>query len=514
MGTKRVIVVGAGIGGLVAALDLARAGLAVTVVERAARPGGKIREVEVGDAGHRIDGGPTVFTLRPIFEKIFADAGTTLADHLTLTPLDVLARHAWNDSERLDLFAAIEPTVDAIAVFAGVKAARGYRDFCARARQIYETLDAAFIQAERPSMTALIGSVGLRGLGNFWRVNPFSSLWQALGGNFEDPRLRQLFGRYATYCGSSPFLAPATLMLVAHVEQEGVWIVEGGMYRIAEALAAVARALGVVFRYAEDVAEVIVSGARTRGVKLAGGEQLASEAVVVNADVAALGAGLFGRSAADAVATGDPVRSLSAMTWATVARTENFPLLRHNVFFSGDYAAEFDDVFRHGRMPNEPTVYVCAQDRDASGSPRVSEAERLLVLINAPANGDSHRFEPSEVEQCADRTFRQLERCGLRVDANAGRTVVATPADFARLFPGTGGALYGQASHGWKASFNRPCSRSRIPGLYLAGGSTHPGPGVPMAAVSGRLAAASVMADFASTGRSHRGVTLGGMSTH
>jgi 1-hydroxycarotenoid 3,4-desaturase len=184
-----------------------------------------------------------------------------------------------------------------------------------------------------------------------------------------------------------------------------------------------------------------------------------------------------------------------------VSRTEGFPLLRHNVFFSGDYAAEFEDLFGARRPPGSPTVYVCAQDRADAPPGGPAAPERLMCLINAPATGDDPSRPATEYESCQERTFRQLERCGLRVQREATAMVTTTPRDFARMFPGTGGALYGRASHGWRASFSRPGSRSRVPGLYLAGGSTHPGPGVPMAALSGRLAAESLIEDLASTAR-------------
>jgi 1-hydroxycarotenoid 3,4-desaturase len=192
-------------------------------------------------------------------------------------------------------------------------------------------------------------------------------------------------------------------------------------------------------------------------------------------------------------------RSLSAIIWNLVAETEGFPLLRHTVFFSRDYRAEFDAIFRDGRPPGEPTVYICAQDRDDRGEWPAGTPERLLCLINAPALGDSKPLPSSEVEQCAERTFSLLTRCGLRVQRSPHLSQVTTPTGFSELFPATGGALYGQASHGWKASFSRPGSRSAIPGLYLAGGSTHPGAGVPMATLSGRLAASCVLADLGST---------------
>jgi 1-hydroxycarotenoid 3,4-desaturase len=508
MGADRAVVIGAGVGGLVAALLLAARGLDVTVVERAHSPGGKLRELDV--AGQQLDAGPTVFTMRHVFEQIFSDAGASLADHISLKQMDLLARHAWSKDERLDLFSNIERSADAIGVLAGASEARGYRSFCECARRIHDALIVSFIEATKPSVATLIKSSGLRGLGALWEVSPFVSLWRALGDHFRDRRLRQLFGRYATYCGSSPFLAPATLMMIAHVEREGVWLVEGGMYQIAEALARLAAARGAKFVYGDEIRQVIVRRGRIAGVRAANGEEIAADAIIANCDVAAIGAGLFGDDISDTAPMPMP-RSLSAITWAMVAKADGFPLTRHNVFFSSDYGAEFDDIFQRSRVPEEPTVYVCAQDRsEDDNDPR--EAERLLCLINAPPNGDLSSFDNSEIESCAQRTFRVLEHRGLRIERNTEAMAVTTPASFNRLFPATGGALYGQPSHGWMASFRRPGCRTRVPGLYLAGGSTHPGPGVPMAALSGRLAAAALMADLDSTSRSRMMAMPGGTS--
>ena len=523
MQTQRVIVVGAGIGGLVAALELAAQGTEVLVIEAASQPGGKLREVRVGGAA--MDAGPTVFTMRWVFEELFDAIGESLAEHLSLQPVDVLARHAWSEPERLDLFADVARSADAIGAFAGAAASRGYLDFCARARGIYRTLEAPFLCASRPTPLSLASRGGLRGLPGLLRIAPFSTLWSELGRHFADPRLRQLFGRYATYCGSSPYLAPATLMLVAHVEQDGVWLVDGGMHRIAQVLAELAVARGATLRFDSPVREIVVDQGRACGVRLDAGETLLADAVVFNGDAAALAAGRLGPGARRATAPVAPARrSLSALTWNLLAPTNGFPLARHTVFFSNDYRAEFDAIFKRGNLPGSPTVYVCAQDRGDAGirvdaAPR-SAAERLLLIVNAPATGDARPFTDEELSRCEAQTFRSLARCGLQVQRDPAHTLLTTPQDFERLFPATGGALYGPASHGWAASFSRPGSRSRLPGLYLAGGSVHPGPGVPMAALSGRQAAASVLADRskaaaarrASTAALHPTATPGGTS--
>jgi 1-hydroxycarotenoid 3,4-desaturase len=507
-----VVVIGAGMGGLTSALLLACQGLRVTVLERAEAPGGKMRQLIVNGAA--IDSGPTVFTMRWILEHIFAAAGTTLDAVLKMTPLDVLARHAWNSPQTLDLFADVQRSADAIGAFSGTAEAQRFLGFCAEAKRVYNALEGPYIRSERPTLMSLGMGLGPRGLAVLTRLGPFSTLWRALARHFRDPRLQQLYGRYATYTGSSPFQAPATLMLIAQVEMDGVWSVDGGMHAVAKSIADLAKQRGAEIRYGAHCEEIIVSNGRASGVRLKNGEVIHADSIIFNGDASALAQGLLGASASSAV---KPIpasaRSLSAMTWSINAKTNGFPLSRHNVFFDEDYASEFRDIFEHKRLPRKATVYVCAQDRDAAKIISNTDQERLLCLVNAPAIGDERGINAAEIEQCEQNMIRQLARCGLTIDQQTSNTQLTTPQDFNRLFPGTGGALYGMASHGWMASFKRPSSITRIPGLYLAGGSVHPGPGVPMAAMSGQLAAVTLMDHLDSTSRSRRVVISGGMST-
>lgn len=508
----RIVIVGAGIAGLTAAVDLAAQGAEVVLCECAAAAGGKMRQIAIG--GAQIDSGPTVFTMRWVFDALFAAAGSRLEDHLMLRRADILARHAWSESERLDLYSDVDRTADAIAAFSSPAEARRYRGFCAHAKKIYETLEKPHLLAPRPSLPQLMQRAGLRGMGGLMRIKPFHSMWKALGEHFTDPRLQQLFGRYATYCGSSPFQAPAPMMLIAHVEQAGVWLIEGGMQQLAVALAELAAARGAEIRYDRAVEEIRVENGRAAGVTLTGGERLDADAVICNADIAALAQGRFGPGAAAAVGpVPEAERSQSAVTWSMMARPRGFDLLRHNVFFSRDYAAEFEDVFTRRRLPHEPTVYVCAQDRGDGTEPVPEGPERLLCLINAPPVGDARRFDDEEIERCEERTFAAMKRCGLEIERRPQAAVVTTPDRFDRMFPATGGALYGQASHGWAATFARPGSKTKLARLYLAGGGVHPGPGVPMAALSGRLAAAALRKDLGLSAPSRPAAIAGGMST-
>jgi 1-hydroxycarotenoid 3,4-desaturase len=492
-----VVVIGAGLGGLAAAVDLARQGLDVTVVERAAAPGGKMRQVPVGAVA--IDAGPTVFTMRWIFEELFAAAGASLAQRVDLVPAELLARHAWRDGGTLDLFADIERSAAAIGALAGAAEARGYRAFCRRSADIYRALERSFIAVQRPGLVALMRRVGLRGLGPMLHTTPFQSLWQALGQHFRDPRLRQLFGRYATYVGSSPFATPATLMLVAHVEQDGVWLVRGGIHRVAAALCELACEHGARFRFGEGARRIEVRGGRACGVALDSGETLAADAVVFNGDVQALANGLLGdaaRGAGPSIAPG--ARSLSAVTWCAHVPTRGFELAHHNVFFARDYAREFARIFGARSIAEAPTVYICAQDRGAA-APALAPgaAERLLLLINAPADGDTRPLDAATTADLWQRVAALLGDCGLSVGPlDPSNAVVTRPQEFHALFPASGGALYGAATHGAFAPFRRVGAVSALPGLYLAGGSVHPGAGMPMATMSGRLAAARLIKDL------------------
>ena len=490
----RAIVIGAGIGGLAAAIDLARTGADVTIVERAHQPGGKMREIDV--QGHRIDSGPTVLTMPWVFEALFADCGTSLSDHVELQRAEILARHAWPGGGQLDLFGDRERSADAIAEFAGPGHADGFNAFCERAARIYQTLDIAFIRHPQPDLRSLITASGLRGLVDLWRLKPFRSLWNELGRYFTDPRLRSLFARYSTYCGASPLRAPATLMLIAHVEQCGVWRVAGGMQRLADAMASEVMRQGGEIRYGSAVHEIGMRAGRAVGVRMANDEWLPAEAVIANVDAAGIHNGELGPAVASAVPRmADGRRSLSAVTWSLVAETTGFELDHHNVFFPEDYPREFEEIFAQNRLPTRPAVYVCAQDK--YGNAGFGDAhQRLFMIANAPANGDRGGDHDADTAALQAAVFGLLEDCGVGITTVPEKSIITTPVEFEARFPGTGGALYGSPPHGWRASFARPSARSRIPGLYLAGASAHPGPGVPMVALGGRHAARAVAGDL------------------
>lgn len=543
MAERQVVIVGAGMAGLAAAIDLAGQGVRVTLLEKDAQVGGKNHQKVV--AGQPMDSGPTVITMRWVFEDLLAAAGLRLDDFVELKALPIIARHAWSEHEWLDLFADEAASVDAIARFSGPDEARRFQAFSQEARRVYHALEAAYIRAERPTMASMGQDLGLRGLGLLAGLGPFASLWKSLGRYFHDPRLRQLFARYATYCGGSPWQAPATLMLIAYVEQRGVWAARGGIKALADGLAKAAETLGVELQCNAHVDAILIEHGHAKGVQLADGQKLFADAIIFNGEAAALHQGLLGASARAAVPNTEGLypRSLSALTFSMVARTQGKTLEFHNVVFQKTpYEDEFNAVFAQGRLPTRPTVYICAHDRGpfehtlaatalelrgksgekagpashtsqpitVPGHSSQAHSERIFMLVNAPARADHQTLLEEEISVCQKRVLAQLQQVGLTVEPQAMQ--VGRPQDFHKMFPASAGALYGMAPHGWMSSFQRPTNRTPVPGLFLAGGSVHPGAGVPMASLSGRLAAAALMAHLDSTRKSQRVVISGGMS--
>ncbi|MEL6505790.1 MAG: 1-hydroxycarotenoid 3,4-desaturase CrtD [Pseudomonadota bacterium] len=492
------IIIGAGMAGLSAAITLgakAKPGERITLIEKQPAPGGKMRTVSIGN--HAIDAGPTVFTMHWVFTSLFAEAGLRFEDYVQVQQARTLARHFWDgDTHPFDLHADEKKTVAQIKDYFGAQNAEGYRRFSADSKAIFETLKDTFIAAPRPSPVELTRRIGFLKLPTLLALRPFSTLWDALGDYFTDPRLRQLFGRYATYVGSSPFAAPATLMLIAHVEQAGVWTVDGGMHALAKGMEKAAHDLGVSIRRGH-VQSVVTRNGRASQLVLSEGETIAADRIVYAGDVSHLTPAFFDGAAPKFPIVPFKDRALSAITFNVSAPTSGQALHRHNVFFSNDYPAEFDAIFKQHTAPHQPTVYVCAQSRGDDCTAK-GDTDQLLCLINAPAFGDAKRLSKEELAPWEEATFSLLARCGLTVERTAQNTHITQPADFEALFPGSGGALYGRASHGWLASFSRPGARTKLKNFYLAGGSVHPGAGVPMATLSGQLAAQQMMQDHGS----------------
>lgn len=502
-----ILVIGAGIGGLSAALRLAGAGRPVHVVEAADHPGGKLRSV-ASPAGP-VDAGPTVMTLRPVFEALFAQSGLEMADYVQTVPEPLLARHWWPDGSSLDLFADADASAAALRAFGGAQAESDFRAFHRRTHRMFKAFERPVMQSAKPGMGGILKAcLGAPGMVPW--LMPGRTLGGALAGSFRDTRLRQLFGRYATYVGGSPFQSPALLSLIWQAESAGVWRVQGGMAALATGMAKAAADLGVVFSYGTPVRRIRPADGGF-DILFRDGPARRARTVVFNGDPAALHLGLLGPDIRSAVKPkGVTPRSLSAYVWSFAAAPSGVDLSHHNVFFNGDYGREFSAIAA-GQMPGDAALYVCAQDRGSGLTP--DGQERFEIIMNAAPVADGRSSSSEEYRACLTRTFETLSHRGLDFDSAPQRINLTTPQDFANRFPGSAGSLYGRSPHGIRASFDRPVIRSRIRGLYLAGGGVHPGPGLPMAATSGRLAAEAILTDLASTSRSRRTAMRGGMST-
>jgi 1-hydroxycarotenoid 3,4-desaturase len=457
----------------------------VTLLERAPKLGGKLREIEVG--GRTFGAGPSVLTMRDVFEELFDGR---FAEYVKLLPVDPLCRHFFADGSQLDLFTDEGRSREAIARFAGRREADGYSAFRKQAAKIYEIVRGPFMERPVPSLFEMMSP---RALLQMTQIDGMRTLWKALESFFRDARLRQLFGRYATYNGSSPYHAPATLAVIAHVENAfGIFACEGGIYRLAEALERRAVELGVQIRCGAEVESITLERDRARGVTV-GGERLRADLVVANCDAAHVYSQLLGGAAhklADKYAKEE--LSLSAYVLCAVAKRAPLDLLHHNVFFSGDYQREFVELVDERRPPSDPTVYLCAEDRH--GTPL--EEERCFLLTNAPpqdVRGAAVDWR-AEGPRCRERIVRTLARFGWTLSTSAEAEIA--PPEVAARFPSSRGAIYGLSSNSRMAAFARPANRvPGIAGLYLAGGTVHPGAGLPMVALSARIATQLALED-------------------
>ncbi|MFP7672403.1 1-hydroxycarotenoid 3,4-desaturase CrtD [Marivita sp. S0852] len=501
--SERVIVVGAGIGGLTAALPLVHHGFDVTVLERHPAPGGKMRQV------NGVDAGPTVLTLLEVFERLFDDVGETLSDHVTLIPQEILARHWWADSGPLDLFPCAEKSADAVEEFAGPTSRTEFLTFTHRAARLFDGFHEPMMLSAEPRLGRLTKHV-LTHPRLILDMTPGLTLKQLLKSSFSDPRLQQLFGRYATYVGGSPDRSPALLSLIWEAEARGVWCVKGGMHALACSIADLIQSKGGDIRTNAHVQSIDTTSGGVSGVTLATGETLSADHVVFNGDPRALALGLLGTDVqTTARVTTKKARSHSANVWSFSSMPSDLPLVHHNVFFCDPSENEFADI-KHGKIPRDPTLYVCAEDR-GQDTPH-PETERFEIIMNAPPL-TQRTPQPEDFDTCHSRTFPQLRRFGLTFSPEPGANSLSQAKTFDALFPGSAGSLYGQSPHGMTAALGRPTARTKIRGLYLSGGGTHPGAGVPMAALSGRHAAEAIVTDLTSTSRFRKTDMRGGMST-
>jgi len=456
------------------------------VFEQAASAGGKAASVRLG--AYRFDTGPSLFTLPDVFRTFFARAGSRLEDELDLIPLSPLCAYEFADGTRLHSHSD-RGRFAAELESAGV-AVRGELDACLdQAARMWDRAGELFLTRSLHDPSTYLSRRGLRAILGAPGLSPFSTLHRANRMTFRDARAVQLFDRYATYNGSSPYRTPATMRIIPHVEYAfGGFALAGGIVSLPRALERVARRAGVEFRLGTRVERIVTDRNRCRGVETAEGFNPA-DAVVSNADVLSTWNRLLDAPDGPEARRGgrlEPSSSGLVFLWGLARR---FPRLQsHNIFFSADYPDEFDALFRRLDLPPNPTIYlnITSKTEPADAPP---DGENWFILLNAPrdAGQDWPTLAARARQTVLDRLSRSL---GCDLAPLIREEQVITPRDIARDTGSTHGSLYGFASHSPVAAFLRHPNRSRrIRGLYLAGGSVHPGGGMPLALLSGMIAA-------------------------
>ncbi|MBS1561485.1 MAG: phytoene desaturase [Bacteroidetes bacterium] len=469
----RVVVIGGGIGGLTAATRLAARGFSVDLFEQHPTLGGKMSRRTFD--GCTFDTGPSLLTMPFVFESFFSSVGTSLAQELTLTRIDPQCRYHWSDGSTLNA----HDSIDALsASISAIDAADGLavRSYLAQAARVYEATKDVFIFNDFAGVGEFFKRRNLPLLRHLRAMRFTQRLHDLHASTFCDPRIVQLFDRFATYNGSSPYLAPATLMVIPHVEFAfGAWYPMGGMYTVAEAYERVARRHGVRIHCSTGVQRILHRDRRVTGVALADGTIVEADHVISNCDEYLTRTMLL-----DEPRTAPTDRSCSGYVMMMSVDAAGHALKHHNVFFSDNYRREFDDIFSKRVHPTDMTIYL-SRSSHTDPSQAVAGRENWFLLMNAPATS-----EPPP-ERYADQVLTRLRTFG--IDSHVRQMEIMTPSDIERNTMSFHGALYGSSSNSMFSAFLRPRIRStRVRNLWYVGGSAHPGGGVPLVTISGMLA--------------------------
>jgi phytoene desaturase len=513
--TKHVIIIGAGVGGLAAALRLASAGLRVTLLEKNDRLGGKLNCWQIAhpnrpnDRPFRFDTGPSLLTMPFVFMDLFAAAKQDVRQHLQIVKLDPVARYCWADGAQLSLRAGTDELLEEVRRLAP-RDVLGFRRLLERGRKIWDVSE-DFLSHAPEQLTRGGGLRSLAMLTVPFRIGMFSKFSRTIDKHVQDKRLRHVLYQYATYSGASPFRAPATLACIPWVEHYfGGFHITGGMYRLAERLELVARELGVEIRTSTPVQRILIDGAPqsrgrepavARGVKLHNETELLADAVICNSDVVYsyrhLIAPEFRQKYNDRTLDQFDPGGSGIVILLGVEGT--YPQLAHHTkFMPEDYPAELRSMFETRTIPRDPCIYVCAATRtDPTLAPE--GCENLFILASAPPLIGSKIDWSIEGRRYRDRLLTTLEtRFGL-TDLSKRIVVerVMTPVDLKTMYNANAGSIYGIASNSLRTAFLRPPNRDRdVRGLYFAGGATHPGGGLPLVALSGKIVSEMALGDL------------------
>jgi len=492
----RIGIIGGGLGGMAAACTLAARGYAVTLFEKSPWLGGKASVLEAN--GYRFDMGPTILTMPSILRRIYAEAGRKLEDHLDLLPLDPQWRCFFSDGGVLDLVANVEQMCRKLDAFApGGKTSAGYRRFLGFAKRLNSISERFFFWRSIGSIWDMMDLKSMfkpAMLADVLSMKLGKSVAQCVRAHVPDHRVAQMLDHFTQYVGSAPDFSPAVLCGIAHMQtEEGIWYPRGGTGAVPKALAELAANLGVELRTDVGVRRILVDDkGAVAGVETDRNEQVPLAAVVSNCDAVRTHRELLsGTRAAQRFERRRGYEPACSGVVLYLGLDRIYDHLRHHNFvFSRDPEVEFEEIYRKGVPPADPSCYVCAPARTEPGvAPPGGEA--LYVLVHTPylrPGQDWNQLFPAYrrtiLRKLADSAgLGDLEQ-RIRFESRL------TPLDIHNRYRVLNGAIYGLASHGRYFGAFKPANRSKdVKGLYLAGGAAHPGPGMPMVLMSGWIAA-------------------------
>lgn len=483
MSSKKAVIIGAGIAGIAAAIRLALKGYAVEVFEANATPGGKLSEVEQN--GFRFDAGPSLLTMPQYINELFELAGKEPSKYFEYQKLDVICKYFYEDKTELTAYADRGKFAAEVSAKTG-EPSTSLEKQTANSRIIYELTNPVFL--EKPfRFKALFTRNGLKALLNLKTLGTGHTMHQANKSLFKDKRMIQFYDRYATYNGSNPYAAPATLNVIPHLEQHyGAYFPTGGMYSVTASLVKLATELGVKFKYNMPVDEIMLEGINVKGVKVKGVE-IPADIVISNMDVWFTYKKLLkDKPGLHPQKILQQERSSSALVfyWGINKQFANLDL--HNIFFSADYKAEFDHIWQQKTIYHDPTVYINItsklNEKDAPPG-----CENWFVMINVPANTGQ------DWDTLVDKARKNiLAKLSGQLNEDVGELIVTEsildPRGIESKTSSYQGSIYGTSSNSKYAAFMRHANQSaKIKNLYFCGGSVHPGGGIPLCLLSAKI---------------------------
>ena len=480
----RAIVIGAGIGGIAAAIRTAKLGYEVTVFESSNGPGGKLSSFE--QDGYRFDRGPSLFTMPHYVDQLFELCGENPADHFQYTREEVVCRYFWDEGQRLIAYADPDQFSKEAAAIFSVESDLVRKALAASERK-YSASGKTFLEKPLHKASTWLSKDVISAMTNLGDMDLNSTMHEVNTSQLKHPKLVQLFDRFATYNGSNPYQAPGILTVIPTFEHLiGTFLPKGGMYDITSSLVALAERQGVKFQYNSPVKGVEYSNDFVTGVTLQDGTKTAADLIVNNADVHFFYQNLM-PEARPPTRTLAQERSTSAVIFYWGVKGDYDELGLHNIFFSNDYKTEFE-ALQAGTIAEDFTVYVNVTSKQIEGeSP--SGNENWFVMVNAPYDRDQDWEK--ELDRIRTHTIAKLSKIMSRDLASSIETERTwTPPGIQADTGSYLGALYGTSSNSRFAAFFRHRNESKqFKNLYFVGGSVHPGGGVPLALLSAKIAA-------------------------